>query len=350
MHLLQSIRNMKHLPQRVAVLTVTYGERWEFLSQLVEAVMKDVNATKLVIVDNGSKNNQEITEGVNQYGDRVAILRLEKNLGSAGGFAKGIEYMRSVECDFVLMLDDDNVPEEGAIEKFLMQLRKIDNEKVVLVGNRVDIPGNESIFYSDKKRQTLPKETFFESISLEKLHHFFTLFMGKELGKERQRSIPHECVANESFVYGGAFIPIDAIRQAPLPDKNLVLYGDDIEYSWGVKRLGYESYVCYSPKIYDRDMSFGEGSQAVGLFDPKTPPFRVFYRLRNMVLISRRNTRQARAVLFFNIIVWMKAISLLGLFRYGMNKVYFKKLALLYKAVYAGYFPNFKIPKEAHLP
>ena len=31
-----------------------------------------------------------------------------------------------------------------------------------------------------------------------------------------------------------------AVREAPLPDASLILYGDDIEYSWGIKKLGYE--------------------------------------------------------------------------------------------------------------
>lgn len=341
---------MMKLSPRITVLTVTYGHRWEFLSQVIESVMTDVHVTKMVVIDNGSLNKEEIKGSVQKYGERVVVIRNEKNLGSAGGFAQGIEFVRGLDCDYVFMLDDDNVPDNGAIGLFLSHISKFESGKVVLVGNRVNIPGNEDIFYSDEERETLPKGTFFEVVSFKKLCHFFSLFAGKELNKKRARTTPREFVANESFVYGGSFIPIDAVRRAPLPDKDLVLYGDDIEYSWGIKRLGYESYVCFSPKIYDMDMSFGEGSQAVGLFDPETPPFRVFYRLRNMVLISRRNTRQAKAVLFFNIVVWMKAISLIGLFRYGMNRNYFKKLAILYRALCAGYYPHSKIPEEAKLP
>ena len=75
---------------RITVITVTYGKRWKFLSQLVNSVMRDPYVTKLIIVDNGSKNKKEIEDGVKEYGEKVSILRQESNLGSAGGFAIGV--------------------------------------------------------------------------------------------------------------------------------------------------------------------------------------------------------------------------------------------------------------------
>jgi GT2 family glycosyltransferase len=155
---------------------------------------------------------------------------------------------------------------------------------------------------------------------------------------------------NESFIYGGAFIPMKAVREAPLPDKDLVLYGDDIEYSWGIKRLGYASYVCYSPKIYDIDMSFGDGSQSVGLFDPSSAYFKIYFRIRNMVRISVRNTKQWQCTLFLNISIWVTALSLLGLVRYGISRDYVIRLRLILHAVYAGYILTTEVPVVAKLP
>jgi len=337
------------MESKVVVLTITYGKRWHFLSQVIDAVMKDEHVTKLVIVDNGSKNKEELIDGTRKFGDKISIIHLEQNLGSAGGFSVGIEAVRELDCNFVLMLDDDNVPEQGSIEKFLAIRKELGKEKVVLVGNRVDLPGNEDVFYEDTPKEVKPKGTFFESLSFKKVGNFLGLLTDRKRSHSRSAESRH-IVPNESFVYGGAFIPIDAIQNAPLPDRNLILYGDDIEYSWGIKRLGYESYVCYSPKIYDLETSFGEGSQAVGLFDPKTAAFKAYYRVRNMVLISRRNTQQTKVALFVNIIIWIHALALLGFLHYGPTKAYFKKLFLVYQAAYAGYFPTERVPKEAQLP
>lgn len=341
---------MEQKRAHVAVVTVTYGKRWHFLLQVIEAVLKDSHVSCFIIVDNGSQNKDEIKRGVHEYGERVIILRSEKNIGSAGGFALGLEKARTIDCDFVYILDDDNVPEEGSVDTFLRIKKQLNEEKVVLVGNRVDIPGSEEVFYHKGQGLTEPKGTFFEPVSLVKIAHFISLLFKRKLNHSRELSSPREFVPNESFVYGGAFIPIEAIRKAPLPDKDLVLYGDDIEYSWGIKRLGYSSYVCYSPKIHDLEVSFGESSQVVGLFDQKTLLFRVYYRIRNMVLISRRNTRQSKIGLLISILVWIEALSFLGLVRYGFNKNYVKRVFLMWRAVYAGYFPNTKIPEIAKLP
>ncbi len=341
---------MTSILPRVAVLTVTYGNRWQFLQQVVDAVMKDEHVRQLVVVDNGSFNENEIREGVKKYGERVHVIRNEKNTGSAGGFARGIEYVRTIECEYVLMLDDDNTPEEGSIGTFLEHMKAFQYKKVILVGNRVNIPGNEDVFYSNEKPRAHSKGTFFDVFSFKKIVHLFSLSTGQELHKKRHHSEPLSIVPNESFVYGGAFIPFEAVVRAPLPDKDLILYGDDIEYSWGIKRLGYESYVCYSPKIYDLDMSFGEGSQAVGVMSPDTQDFRTYYRVRNMIRISRRNTSQMPPVLFLNIVVWITGLIMLGAIRYGVSRDYIKKIVLVKRAFLAGYFPHMKAPHSAQLP
>lgn len=341
---------MKERSPGIIILIVTYGKRWQFLSQVIEVTMKEAHVKQLVIVDNGSKNKEEIEKGVKIYGEKVVVVRHEKNLGSAGGFASGLRFVQRIDCDFVLILDDDNVPEEGTISKFLELRKEIHKENIVLVGNRVNIPGNESVFYSGIVSDGVPKGTFFEGINWSKIKHFFNLMARREIKEISQRIKPALYVRNESFVYSGAFIPIDAIRKAPLPDSDLVLYGDDIEYSWGIKKLGYDSYVCFSPKIYDLEMSFGEESQAVGLFDPQTPHFKLYYRIRNMVRISVRNTRQNQIILFINVLIWIVGLSIVGLIRYGLRISFFKKVRLLVLAVYGGYVYSAKIPTGVVLP
>ncbi len=339
--------NLTH--PRIVVLTVTYGARWKYLSQMLDVIDNDEYVSKIIIVDNGSTNKEDIRSGVAHYTKDIIILDQEKNFGSAGGYAAGIAYVKQLDCDYVFILDDDNVPEEGSVGVFLQRLREFDRD-VVLVGNRVNIPHNEDVFFSTLKPSTVPKGTFFETISLNKVRTFFTLLGIKKVAVERKQE-PLDVVPNESFVYGGSFIPIDAIRRAPLPDADLVLYGDDIEYSWGIKRLGYESFICRSPKIFDIEMSFGEASQVVGLFSEHTQPFKVYYRIRNMVLISRRNTSQHALVLACNIAIWIMSLTVLGCIRYGLNRHTLRTCVYILHAARDGYMPKRNSPPAwAKLP
>lgn len=334
-----------HYP-RVTVVTIIFGDRWKFLNQVVTAVMADPHVTKLIIVDNGSKNKEDIENGTKEYGDRVKIIREEKNMGSAGGFHIALEAARHTDCDFVLMLDDDSVPEPGAITSFMEIMRLFPDQKVVLSGNRFNLLENKEYFYKPSILNDTPRGTFFEVFSFKKFVHFLKLFFWRHK-KQTKRGPFIPIIPTEGFIYGGAFIPIDAVRDAPLPDASLFLYGDDIEYSWNIKKLGYNSFLCSLPRIYDVDSTFGSsGSHIFGQFDKNTAPFKVYYRIKNMVRLSRRHSKQLKVVLFLNILFWMLGLYIVGLFRYGPSDTYFKRVKLMTKAVYTGYFPKSKTAKK----
>lgn len=333
---------------KVVVVTVTYGDRWKFLSQVIDSVINDIYLEKLIIVDNASVNKNEIDEYVCKNKEKIILIRSDKNIGSAGGFALGLESARAVECEYVFTLDDDNVPEVGAIQMFLDHIKEIKKEKIVLCGNRLNLLGNQEYFYNKILEDTSPRGTFFEVFSANKIIHFLNFFVGKHVKKNEVKFFK-PIVPNESFIYGGVFMPIEAVRNAPLPDATLVLYGDDIEYSWGVKKLGYDSYLCSTPRIYDIDSSFGD-SHIFGLFKKETKAFKVYYRIRNMVRVSVRNTKQSKIALFLNIIFWVAGLCILGLFKYGATNTYLRRVKLIVQAVYGGYVIDYITPKEAELP
>ena len=337
---------MTNIYPRVTAVTIMFGDRWKFLTQVVTAVMNDPHITKLIIVDNGSVNKDEIINGTKEYGDRIEVIREEKNLGSAGGFNIALERARHTDCDFVLMLDDDSVPEDGAVTSFMEVMRLFPDKKVVLSGSRFNVLENKEYFYKPSIADDGVRGTFFEVFSFRKLIHFFKLFFWKRKRHfKRGPFIP--VIPTEGFVYGGAFIPIEAVRKAELPDKTLFLYGDDIEYSWNVKKLGYDTYLCSIPRLYDVDLSFGEnGSHIFGQFDPNTKPFRVYYHIRNMVRLSVKHSRQGSIILFLNIFFWMLGLYVLGLYEYGLTGNYFSRVKLMAQAVYSGYYQHSKMAKK----
>jgi GT2 family glycosyltransferase len=339
------MNNDQKTPVKVTSVTIMYGDRWKFLSQVVEAVMRDSHITTFVIVDNGAAIKGQIREGVAKYGDRIVVIETGKNLGSAGGFAKGIEYARTTDCDYVYLLDDDSVPEDNSVEKFMDILKFFPNQKVVLSGNRHTVLNNKEVFFKRSIPNDKPKGTFFEVFSFRKIVLFLDLLLMKSnTTTKRGPFIP--IIPTEAFIYGGAFIPIEAVRSAPLPDASLFLYGDDIEYSWNIKKLGYASYLGISPRFQDVDHTFGENASHIfSQFDKKTLDFKVYYRLRNMVRLSRRHSNQLKIILFLNIICWVLGLYILGFIKYGFTSVYWKRVLLMAKAVYAGYNPSSSLAK-----
>jgi GT2 family glycosyltransferase len=333
---------------RVTVVTVIYGNRWPLLKEVVSTMMRDPKVTTLIIVDNGSQDPMGMDNTIEEFGERIVLLRQEKNIGYSGAISKGLEYARNTHCDYVFVLDDDSVPEEGAIDYFLMNLKLFPDNKVVLAGNRVNVPGNPEIFYRPPLKTVEPRGTLFEVFSIRKIMNALRLLTGR-YKKADSPFLP--IVPMEAFVTGASFIPIEAVREAPLPDPSLFIYGEDLEYSWNVLRRGYRCYACSRPKIFDIDLTFSEqGDHIFGLFDSETPAYKVFFRIRNGVIISRRNTYQSSPVLFINVVTWLFGLALVGLMKKGLSQMYFKRLSLFIQAVWHGYFPSRSFPREVKLP
>ncbi|HRH55590.1 MAG TPA: glycosyltransferase [Candidatus Paceibacterota bacterium] len=333
---------------RVTAVTVVYGDRWSLLKQVAEATLSDPKTTTFVIVDNGCSDSEAMDTYAGNYPGRIVILRQPKNIGYSGAIEKGLAYARTTDCDFVFVLDDDSIPEEGAIDMFLENLKLFPDQKVVLAGNRVNVPGNSKIFRQPVLAHPVPKGTLFEVFSFKKIIALFRLLMRIPMSADRP-FVP--IVPMEAFVTGGTFLPIEAVREAPLPDGSLFIYGEDLEYSWRIIRLGYRAYVCARPHITDIDMTFPqEGGHIFGLFDSKFPPYKVYYRTRNAVIISRRNTIQSSPVLLLNIVIRTIGLLLIGLFSAGPTPTFAFRARIILRAVRDGYRHPWPLPSYINAP
>jgi len=320
---------------KVTIVTVVYGSRWNLLKQVADSVLVDEKVHTFIIVDNGCKDAAAMDAYAKEHASKIVILRQERNIGYSGAISKGLARARDTDCSYVLVLDDDSVPEEGAIDLFLDNLRFFPDNKVVLAGNRVTVPGNEKVFTRPLPRRLTPKGTLFEVFSFRKLVNLFRLLL-RIPQPANQPFLP--LVPMEAFVTGGSFIPIEAIREVPLPDGSLFIYGEDLEFSWRIRRAGYACYACARPIITDIDLTFSrEGQHIFGMFEAAFPNYKVYYRLRNAVIISRRNTTQSAFVLFLNIVVWTTGLLLIGLITMGPTRAYAKRMRLMLRALRDGY-------------
>lgn len=335
---------------KISIISVVYGKRWLLLKEAIDASLKDERVINFIVSDNGSTTPEIIEQYKEKYKERLTILENGKNLGYTPAIKKAIEHVRTVDCDYVFVLDDDCVPEEGYVDMFLENLKLFPNpEKIILAANRENVPGYSDIFYRPVPKNVKVRGTIFEILSYKNLKRFFENFVLTTKSKKYPFT---PIIPTDAFVTGGSFIPMQAIKDAPLPDERLIMYGEDLKYAWGVRNLGYDSYLCYRPKISDIDMTFStteKNSHIFGLFDAKTPDYKVYLRLRNSIRISREFTYQSKFILFINIIFWFTGLLLLNLFKYGLNKSYIHRFKIVLQAVQDGYSTK-GIPQNIKLP
>lgn len=333
---------------KVTVVTVVYGTRWPLLKQVADACLSDSQVETFIIVDNGCHDAIAMDEYAKNHGERVVVLRQEKNIGYSGAISKGLTVARDTDCDFVFVLDDDSVPEEGAIDYFMTNLQFFKDKKVILVGNRVDVPGNKDIFTTRPLQDTPPRGTLFEVFSVRKFINVCKLVLGIQPSTSNP-FIP--IVPTEAFVTGGTFLPIEVVRNVDVPDASMFIYGEDLDYAWRIRKLGYQSYACSRPIIHDIDMTFPNyGDHIFGLFNPKTPAYKVYYRMRNAVRISKRHSYQSFLVLILNVVVWYIGLCIIGLIKWGPNRTYLGRAWLVAQALYTGFVPSTPMPKSVVTP
>ena len=123
---------MEHSLISVTAVTVVYGTRWPLLEQVANACLSDSRFRTFVIVDNGCKDAVAMDAYAARFPGRVIVLRQEKNIGYSGAINKGLTFARDTTCDFIFVLDDDSVPETGAIDYFLKNLELFGEQKVIL--------------------------------------------------------------------------------------------------------------------------------------------------------------------------------------------------------------------------
>jgi GT2 family glycosyltransferase len=226
-------------PPRVCVVTVTYGDRWQFLSKVLHALSNEEFVRDVVIVDNGS---------VVDLAQRIALLpqsptrllKMNGNCGSASGYAAGLRAAHATDADFVWLLDDDNLPLPGSLNHLLTQFkhaRKLQpGSPLALLALRADRPQYVQAANGVPISRCFPWPTSFLGFHLvqtgmRKLRRLFGCTDDLSGPTIDRVSIPYG-------IYGGMFFERTLLDQVGYPDERFFLYGDDTEFTLRITRAG----------------------------------------------------------------------------------------------------------------
>ena len=56
----------------------------------------------------------------NEISDKLRVIYLKENVGSAGGYKRGLkEAYLDKDCEFIWLLDDDNKPQESSLNTLI---------------------------------------------------------------------------------------------------------------------------------------------------------------------------------------------------------------------------------------
>jgi rhamnopyranosyl-N-acetylglucosaminyl-diphospho-decaprenol beta-1,3/1,4-galactofuranosyltransferase len=222
----------------ISAVVVTHNRR-EMLTEALSAIEAQTRVPDAVIVvDNASGDGTASL--VRERFPGVELVSTHRNLGGAGGFAVGIAKALELGADLIWLMDDDTVPEPGALAA-LLPARE---HRPAVVASRV--------LWTDGREH--PMNT----------------------PRTRPSHVP-DCDRIRSASFVSVLLDAAVVRERGLPVADYFLWNDDFEYTLRLLR-GRLGLRCRSSVVVHRTAS--------PAFDVKA---RFFYEVRNKVWLFTRS-------------------------------------------------------------
>jgi rhamnopyranosyl-N-acetylglucosaminyl-diphospho-decaprenol beta-1,3/1,4-galactofuranosyltransferase len=221
---------MSAVAPRVVAVVVAWNRR-----ELVQATLAALEAQtaplhRIVVIDNGSDDGS--AEMVERRFPAVALTRLGRNTGGAGGFTAGIERAVSAhDAELVWLMDDDTVPDPTALAELLRARAAAPRGTVVLASAVRWTDGRPHPMNTPRTRPSASRSSV-------------------------ARAARHGCTPVRTASFVSMMIEVDAIRAHGLPMADYFLWNDDFEYSARLLRRG-RGYLVHGSTVEHRTRTFG---------------------------------------------------------------------------------------------
>ena len=276
----------------VASVVVTYS-RPEELKLVVRSLLSQVAPPRVILViDNASpKPAREVLVDF----PSVEVIRSDENTGGAGGFALGLQAALLRGVDWVWLMDDDAIPEAGALDALLDASSKLSNDVGALCSSvyeygKIALAHRRSFNYRFGIERVLPLNKYSDVCEID----------------------------TGSFV--GFFVRATAAQEVGLPDKSFFLAYDDTEYSLRLKKHGWKLSLVPLSKI---EHLRPQGSRLRhGTFSSKH-----FYNVRNRIYVLRQYCYWRGMGTFLGVLIGFAMwISSVKFWKFGNSRLFYRSI------------------------
>ena len=256
--------------RNLVAVVVTYN-RLEKLKKTIEKSLHN-DFYRVVVVDNAA------TDGTGSWLDtlddpRLCVIHSKTNLGGAGGFHLGFQYVaeKLPGAEWLVCFDDDAYPEDNVAAEFT----KIEiAPDVGTLGGAVYLPDGR---ISEMNR---PSRNPFWHLS-----DFLQTLVGGRQGFHIEDAVYYQSkpIDIDSSSVVGCFNRLSLIREGKigLPRKELFIYADDIIYVLESRKAGYRHWFVPTLK-------FGHDCETlINQQDVYHPLWKAYYVLRNRLEMYR---------------------------------------------------------------
>lgn len=267
---------------KICAVVVTYN-RSSLMLECVEALKLQNDLSGIIIINNASTDKtKQILDDMSC--DLIHVVHMAQNTGGAGGFYQGLKYSVEMGYDVSWIMDDDAIPQDGALSK-LVNAAQIINWDFGFLTSNVMTPDGECM--NAPSIDFRPNSTGYP-----------------DWAKLSELNLIKVRIAT----FASVFIKNSVIKNIGLPIKEMFIWGDDSEYTQRVSNT-YESYFVPSSKVVHKRVSASTLSVITESNPDRLKWFEFFYR-NNLYRFRKHESKKATAKLFFHLILTLSAIIL----------------------------------------
>ena len=257
-----------HREYRLSVITVNYNGLRDTCA-LLDHLTFDHNDTEVIVVDNGSANNEAETIA-SRYAN-VKCIRSERNLGFAGGNNLGISHAQG---KYLFFVNNDTEVSMDDIERLINRIETSEHIGIVCPKIR--------FFYGDRHIQYAG----FTPMSR-------ITCRNRGIGYDEADIGQYDTPRQTAFAHGAAMMARrDTVNKVGLMPECYFLYYEEMDWSMMMKRNGYQIWYEPSATVYHKE------SQSTGA----NSPLKTYYLTRNRLLFIKRNSEHFRLLSYLYMI------------------------------------------------
>ncbi|TCW60161.1 glycosyltransferase [Treponema sp. J25] len=320
------------------VVTVTYGNRFNFLKQVIDSALNE-GIKKIIVVDNNSvtESREKLKAYERELGkDKIKVLYLDENYGSAGGYKRGLEEAyNDPDCEFIWLLDDDNVPEENALRNLLLAYEYLGKNIYNVLMSLRPIFKDDLLSVQKGRIKGYIKNSFMgfhiKYYFLDKIFQISN-YLNAKIGINSE-AVNYKIVKSQIGPYGGLFLHKKVIENVGYPNEDFFVYADDHDWTLRMTNSGFDLYLCSNSIIKDIDVTWLATKVKSPFYNSMSNDIKVYYSIRNHVFLDKKFITN-KYVYYLNLYISLFYNYLFHLFL--IPKMAIKRFKIILKAVKDG--------------
>ncbi|WP_130803783.1 glycosyltransferase family 2 protein [Acinetobacter ihumii] len=277
----------------IYAVVVTFNPNISNLENLIKDV--SINSINLILIDNGSDNQDDIKILKNNYS--IDTIFLKQNLGIAAAQNIGINYCIDNNVGYIIFFDQDSTIDSN----FIFHLYA-DYKSLVDQGIAVGLIGPK---YID------PRFNFIYSVNDVTKYGILKKINLNEMS---------ETTSVKLLISSGSLIAVDTIKKVGLLRENYFIDCVDTEWCFRIESLGFKNFVSKNAMMYH---TIGDNLVTLGPFkSPLHSPFRRYFIIRNSFYMLKES--HIPVLFSFRMIFFSFYQQFLILLRVNKRSEYFK--------------------------